>query len=226
VTFKNRAVNAILRVILRTACRTELSQLDKVPQQGPMIIAVNHINFLEVPMIASHVQPKPLTAFIKAETWQNPLLAWLFDTWGGIPLHRGEGDLTAFRVAERALADGRLLAIAPEGTRSPTASLQRAHPGIVLLAQRTGAPILPLVYYGHEDIKRNLKRLRRTPFYVAVGDPFTLVLPERPSADERQTVADEIMCRLAELLPEKYRGVYADLSQASSHYLAPLDPQL
>src|SRR4030042_7007872 len=141
-------VTTSIKNLTRILCNVDDSQLINVPEQGPLIIACNHINFMEVPLIYTHLQPRKVTGFAKAETWDNPAMALLFDLWGAIPIQRGEADTSAFRRALEALKAGKILAIAPEGTRSKHGQLQRGFPGIVMLAHHSGAPILPLVYYG------------------------------------------------------------------------------
>jgi 1-acyl-sn-glycerol-3-phosphate acyltransferase len=161
-----------------------------------------------------------VTGFAKAETWDNPFLRPLFDLWGGIPLERGQADMSAIRAALRALRENRILAVAPEGTRSANGQLGRGKPGIVTLALRSGAPILPLAYFGHEHYMENVRNLRRTPFHVRVGRPFRLTAAgKRLNGELRQQMVDEIMFQLAELLPPEYRGVYRDLSSASQKHL-------
>jgi 1-acyl-sn-glycerol-3-phosphate acyltransferase len=192
----------------------------RVPERGPLIIASNHINFLEVPLVYTHLLPRPVIGFAKAESWDNPFKRVLFDLGGGIPLNRGEADVGAIRQALAALEAGRILAVAPEGTRSGHGRLQRGHPGIVLLALRSGAPVLPLVYYGGERFWGNLGRLRRTDFTIVVGQPFHLDAGgAKPSREVRRQMADEVMYQMAALLPPPYRGVYSDLSAATEEYL-------
>ncbi len=60
-----------------------------VPAQGPLMLVANHVNFLDAPVMYTHLQPRPLTAFVKAETWDNPVMGLLFNIWGGIPIRRG-----------------------------------------------------------------------------------------------------------------------------------------
>jgi len=99
-------------------------------------------------------------------------------------------------------------------------ALQRGHPGVVTIALKSGAPLLPLVFYGGEAIGDNVRRLRRTPFHILVGEPFHVeVDKEKVSRDVRQRIADEIMYRMAALLPPAYRGKYANLNAASNKYL-------
>jgi 1-acyl-sn-glycerol-3-phosphate acyltransferase len=147
-------------------------------------------------------------------------MAALFDMWEAIPLRRGEADHAAIRRALHALREGGILALAPEGTRSGDGRLQRGHPGVVMLALLSGAPLLPVVYYGGEHFRGNLSRLRRTDFHIVVGRPFHLEAGgARVTRDLRQRMVDEVMYQLAALLPPGYRGTYADLSCAAETYL-------
>lgn len=114
----NRLANAFIWALLRVLCRIDDAQVARVPTHGPLIVAVNHVNFLEVPLLATHLQPRPLTGFAKVETWDSPFLAPLANLWDAIPLHRDEVDPDAFRRALSALRAGRIVVVAPEGTRS------------------------------------------------------------------------------------------------------------
>ncbi len=82
-------------------------------------------------------------------------------------------------------------------------------PGVVTMVMRSGVSILPVGFHGYENFWKNLKRLRSTDFHIALGKPFRIHLNgDAPSRDVRQAVADEIMYKIAELLPERYRGHY------------------
>lgn len=213
-------VTTSIKSLTRILCNVDDSQLIHVPEQGPLIIACNHINFMDVPLLYSHLQPRNITGFAKAETWDNPAMAFLFDLWGAIPIQRGQADTKAVRRALEALKEGKILGIAPEGTRSGDGRLGRGHPGIVILAQRSHAPILPIVYYGGEQLRDNLNRLKRTDFHIRVGRTFTLQFSDGKLAREvRDRMVDEIMFQLAELLPEGYRGYYSDLSKLTTNHL-------
>jgi 1-acyl-sn-glycerol-3-phosphate acyltransferase len=185
-----------------------------------LILVANHINFLEVPVVFTRLQPRPVTGLVKSETWDNRAMAYLFNLWGGIPLKRGEADMAAYHLALEALMNGKIVAVTPEGTRSGHGRLQRGHPGIVTLALRSGAPLLPLVYYGNEQFRSNIVRLRRTEFQIRVGRPFCLEAGEQKAMRQvRQVITDEIMYQLAKLLPASYRGVYGNLDAATQNYL-------
>jgi 1-acyl-sn-glycerol-3-phosphate acyltransferase len=215
-----RVVNTSLKVLTRLACRVDDADLRRVPASGPLILVVNHINFIEVPLMYTHLMPRPVTGFVKTETWDNPATAMLFDLWEAIPIRRGEADLGAMRQALSVLQAGGILTVAPEGTRSEHGRLQRGNPGVVMLAQMSGAPLLPVVYYGGEKFKENIKRLRRTDFHIVVGQPFSVhTQGVSMNRQVRQQIADEIMYQLAALLPPAYRGHYSDLAASTQSYL-------
>jgi 1-acyl-sn-glycerol-3-phosphate acyltransferase len=196
------------------------AQLVKVPDRGPLIMVTNHANFLEPPLLYTHLTPRPLAGLAKAETWDNPILRFLANLSGGIPLHRGEADISAMRAALRALAEGRILGVAPEGTRSGDGCLQRGNPGVVFLALHCGAPLLPVACCGTERFWKNLRALRRTEVRFVVGQPFSLHTDgTQVTRQARQEMTDEIMYELARLLPPSKRGAYADMSQATTTHL-------
>lgn len=158
----------------------------------------------------SHLQPRPLTGIAKVETWDNWFMNWVFNLWGAIPIRRGAADIEAIRKSLEALEKGYILAISPEGTRNKTGVLIKAQPGVITLALRSGAPLLPIVHWGGENFSKNIKCLKRTDFHIRVGEPFKLDPgKERVTRHARQQMVDEMMYRLAALLPEQYRGAYS-----------------
>jgi 1-acyl-sn-glycerol-3-phosphate acyltransferase len=214
------ALNGVVRVLTRMACRIDESVFDQTPQEGPLIFIANHVNFIEAPIVRSRMQTQHVAAYAKAETWDNPILGYFFDLWGAIPLRRGEADTKALRLGLEALKEGKILAVAPEGTRSGHGRLQRGRPGVVVLALRSGAPLLPMAVFGAENLISNLKRLRRTDFNINIGNPFLLnARGEKVTREVRQQMTDEIMYQIAALLPPKYRGDYNTLDQATEKYL-------
>ncbi len=218
-------VNTIVKVGTSILCRIDAPDLDKIPRGGPLIVYSNHTGQIEVPLMFAHLQPRPMTGFAKVETWDNWFLRWVFDVWEAIPLHRGEADMVAMRKSLEALEQGMIFVIAPEGTRNKTGALIKAYPGVITLALRSGAPLLPVAHWGGENFLSNLKRWKRTDFHIRVGEPFKLDPGnERVTKETRQQMVDEMMYRLAAMLPEQYRGAYADLENATDKYISNLHP--
>ena len=220
VGFSKQLILVFFRMVTGVIFRIHDAELERVPQQGPLILVANHVNILEIPVIYTRLQPRDLHGLVLSTRWKNPLLAWGLDVSGSIPLERGGINLDAMRRALDVLKDDGMLIIAPEGTRSGSGVLQAGHPGIVPLALKSGAALLPVGYYGSERYRENLVHLRRTDFYLAVGRPFRLASPAGGVTREvRQQMVDEVMYQLAGILPEPYRGNYADVDRATQKYL-------
>lgn len=201
----------ILKLLTTILCRIEVRQLDKVPPHGPLILVTNHVNILEIPILYTRLQPRPISGFFASYRLKSRWMTWLLNTLGGIPVHRGQPDRNALTLAADRIRAGDIFALAPEGTRSGDGRLGRGRAGVLVLALETGAPILPVAFWGSEHWQDNLKRLQRTPFEVAVGEPFVLELGTRtPDRALRQAATDEVMQQIAKLLPAQYRGEYAE----------------
>lgn len=220
MNFTHWLVNFIIRVYTRITCRIDAPDLDKFPLHGPVIAIANHTGQIEVPMLFAHLQPRKLTGWAKIEAWDNWFLHWVFGVWGAIPVRRGAADMNALKLALKALEEGKIFGLAPEGTRNKTGKLIRAMPGTVIIALHSGAPIIPIAHWGGEVYLRNLKRLKRTDFHIRVGEPFKINVDGlKVTGEIRQEIVDDMMYELAKLLPEEYRGVYSDLSKATGKYL-------
>lgn len=212
----------IVKIGTSILCRIDARDLHKVPPRGPLIVYSNHTGQIEVAVLFGQLQPRHLTGWAKAESWNNVFLRWVFNIWGLIPVRRGEGDTTALRQAIAALEKGYIFGIAPEGTRNITGKLKRAHPGTVLLALHSGAPLLPLAHWGGEHFLKNLAQLKRTDFHIRVGEPFYLnVEGIRVTRETRQQIVDEMMYRLAALLPPEYRGEYEKVTESEPVFIKP-----
>jgi 1-acyl-sn-glycerol-3-phosphate acyltransferase len=218
-------INTLIKVGTNIMCSIDAPDLHKVPKSGPLIVYSNHTGQIEVPLIFAHLQPRPITGLAKVETWDGWFLRWVFNLWEAIPIRRGKVDMTAMRMSLKALEKRQILAIAPEGTRNKTGILIKGHPGVITLALRSGAPLLPIVHWGGENFLSNLKRLKRTDFHIRVGEPFKLDPgEERVTREIRQQMVDEMMYRMAAMLPEYYRGAYANLENAKGKYITNLPP--
>jgi 1-acyl-sn-glycerol-3-phosphate acyltransferase len=220
LSIKASIVNGTLKLLTGIGCRIDSEELGKVPMAGPLILVSNHTNFLETPVVIPRLANRPITALAKVESWKSPLFSYLFNIWDFIPIRRGEADLDALNKCVESLQAGKILIVLPEGTRSSKGILQTGHPGVLLMALRSGAPILPLAHYGGEDVWGNLKHFRRTPFTIRVGRKFYLNTGEKAlSREVRKQAMDEIMYQIAALLPEENRGPYSDTSQATQEYI-------
>jgi len=188
-----------------------------LPRGGPLILAANHLSNLDGVVIGGWLTPalgRRIHWLAKKEMLGWPIAGRLLAMSSFHAVDRGRGDVEAFRTAQRILEAGNVLFVFPEGTRSRTGALGRAQEGLAALALRTDAPIVPLAIWGTERVWPR-GRLPRPGGHVVlrIGAPFRLSeLGLRGMADRRaaKTAATEaIMARIARLLPEAYRGVYA-----------------
>jgi 1-acyl-sn-glycerol-3-phosphate acyltransferase len=202
-------VDTAIRLLFRLIARVRPTGLSRIPERGPLIVVTNHINFLEIPLLRFLFKPRQLRGITKAETWNRTASRILANLWGAIPIRRGAVDRRAFARALAELEKGGFIGIAPEGTRSHHGRLGRSNAGVVILAARSGAPVLPVAHWGGEQVFDRLRRLRRTILRVRVGEPIHVPPDAADSRASRERELGRIMSSLAALLPPHYRGAYA-----------------
>lgn len=202
----------LIRVLFNLIADLEVKGYEHLPKEGSFVIATNHLGFVDVPIAYYSLNRWDLFVLV-GEKWQDMGLArWVGRYFNFIFIDRFNPDLKALRKVIALMEEDNILVIAPEGTRSRTGALIEAKPGVSYLATKLNRPILPVALTGTEDANliRNLKRLRRSHITVTAGPAFTLPPLPRENRDEAlKRYTDEIMCRIAVLLPEKYRGFYA-----------------
>ena len=213
-----RTLRSTFRVVLNTGARVTISGYEHIPQEGAAIVVTNHIGRLDA-MLGVILSNRDDIILMIADKYSTvPLWRWLGDNLDAIWLDREEADFHALREVFRRLKNGGILGIAPEGTRSKTEALMPGKPGSAYLAARSGAVIIPVGVVGTEDriVKHRLKRFKRLDIDINIGEPFTLPpLPRKDKEEFLQQSTDEIMCRIAALLPPEYRGVYADYARVA-----------
>ncbi len=202
----------LVRVILRLIAQVEIHSIENLPQEG-FILAANHLGRLDSAILYYAIDREDIIMPV-AEKYKNH---WFFGplvrSLGGFFINRFDADLVAIREILRRMKKGGIFVIAPEGTRSKSESLQRAHPGVAFFASKSGAPVVPIAITGTEDrvVLENLKRFRRSRIVVRAGRPIQVRLDQALRREQAlQDATDDLMCRIAAMLPEKYRGVYAN----------------
>jgi len=201
----------LIRSIMNLIATVEIHGYENLPQSGAFVIATNHLGILDSAML--YYALDRWDVFIPvAEKWeQNPLFRFLGKYFNLIFIDRFNPDLKALRRIIKLMEQGNILVIAPEGTRSRSATMAEGKPGVSYLAAKLNRPVVPVGLAGTEDqvILDNLKHLRRSHIVVHAGQHFSL--PPLPAKDRDAALrqfTDEIMCHIAALVPEKYRGVY------------------
>ncbi len=218
-----KAAAIVIRTILHLICKIDRKELKKIPQKGPFIVAMNHINFLEVPMIMVELFPRKIHGIAKKETWDNRIIGWVANSWEALSIDRDGSTAETFRQARKILEKGHFLLIAPEGTRSLDGKLHVGKPGVISIALHSKVPIIPVAHFGGEKVYKNLKTFKRTKFNFRVGTPIVLQPDGKADQNKRKYFTDQLMYRIAELLPEEYRGIYSNLDNISKNEILEID---
>ncbi len=213
----------ILRFLIRRIGFTVLAKvdgvegLDNIPAHGPAILMINHIAFID-PILVLHLVPRNIVPLAKVEVYEYPIIGIFPRIWGVVPVRREEFDRQAVQGALQVLRAGEIILVAPEATRSP--QLQEGKEGVAYLASRANAPIIPVAIDGTKGFPTLplTRRWRGPGAIVRFGRPFRY-LPElgRPDRGLLRQMTDEAMYILAGMLPERRRGVYADLTKATQN---------
>ncbi len=208
-----QAVRNTFRLGLKAIANVSIAGYEHVPQEGAAIMVMNHLGRLDAMLAVGLSERDDIILMIADKYNDHPLWSRLGNSLDAIWLNRDEADFQSLREVLKRLKAGGILGIAPEGTRSTSEALAPGKPGAAYLAARSGVPILPVGVHGTEDrvVSDRLHHLQRLDIQINIGEPFTL--PPIPRGDRDAFLAqgtDEIMCRIAALLPPVYRGVYAE----------------
>ncbi len=202
-----------IRLIIRLTLRLHVIGAEKVPAGGAYIIVSNHLGRLDPALVYYYLDRDDLVLLVAEKYAKVPFIPWVVRQLNSMFIDRFNPDIKTVREALNRLKTGSALVLAPEGTRSQTEALLEGRPGASYLAVKANATIIPVAITGTEDrvVKANLRRLRKSDVTLRVGDAFTLPpLPTSHRDQALQAATEEMMCRIAALLPPAYRGFYAD----------------
>ncbi len=208
------SLRVILLILFRVLVRLRIDGLNNVPRDGGVLVVSNHLHNAD-PVLISTALPRPMHYMAKKELMTVPVIGRFLRFGGAFPVDRGKADRHAIQMATDRLQQGIAVGMFPEGTRSVSRRIERVLPGAGLIALRGNVPILPVAIVGSERLPFNgAKQMHdshggRWRVTITIGEPFTLPLKpdgKRMSSEEAITMAME---RVAALLPESYRGIYA-----------------
>jgi len=209
---KYKTLRSIVRFLMKLIADIEIHGLEKLPE-GNVIVAANHLGRLDTAALLCVLDREDIIMPVAEKYKNHPLYGAIGRAANAIWLNRFDADYSAFRQILDRMKQGGILVIAPEGTRSKTEALQEGKMGVAFLASKSGYPVLPVAVTGTEDrlIVENLKHFRRSKITATAADLFYIDIPKGKGREKAMRQAtDEIMCQIAVLLPESYRGVYAD----------------
>lgn len=206
-------VTAVFRLFFHILARIKMTGKENIPYGKPYVVAMNHISIFDPPLIGSF-WPELLEIIGGADVFERPVQGQVLKLYGVIPVHRGEYDRALMQRVITAIKSGYSLLIAPEGARSHVTAMRRALPGIAYIVEKTQVPVVPAGVVGTtDDFWQRAKRGEKPQLEMRIGSPFYLPrITEKGGGrrEARQRNADLVMQHIAGLLPEDYRGVYAD----------------
>ncbi|NLH98458.1 MAG: 1-acyl-sn-glycerol-3-phosphate acyltransferase [Chthonomonadales bacterium] len=202
MTLFYRVIRDAARLLFVAVGRTRVIGHENIPESGGVIVACNHVSYLDPPLVGSNIR-RECAFMARHDLWRNRLFGAIISRLNAFPVHRDTADRAAIRAALEVLNKGLVLVLFPEGTRSSDGLLQHPEPGLALIVQRSSAPIVPTAVVGPEVMwPPGAKRLRRVPLSVVFGTPRRFE-PGTP----RDRILDCIMEDIAELLLQHRPGI-------------------
>ena len=210
--------NFLLGPILKAIFRPWVRGMENIPTNGAVILASNHLSFSDSIFLPLQSR-RPVVFLAKSEYFtgkgiKGALTRWFFKSTGQLPIDRsgGKASEASLNTGLRVLAQGQVLGIYPEGTRSPDGRLFRGRTGIARMALESKVPVIPVAMIATEKVQpigRKLPRIRRIG--IIVGEPLDFSRFDGMEGDRviLRAVTDEIMYELMKLSGQEYVDTYA-----------------
>ncbi len=210
--FLYRIVWLLAWVFMHVVCRYRVEGREHIKGLSvsePLLIVSNHLSWYD-PLLLGLIFPRRVWFFTKAEAFRWPIAGWLIRYTEQIAVHRGEGDRVALECAVAYLRANKALVVFPEGTVERQEHMIAAHTGVAVIAVRANATVVPVALSGTRRILRSHGGWRPC-VSVSIGTPYVPVLPEgAPRKVGIQMLTDEMMGKIAEMLPVERRGIYKE----------------
>jgi 1-acyl-sn-glycerol-3-phosphate acyltransferase len=205
-------IRGVLAFVIRRIARLDISGAENIPARGPALLVFNQLSILDTPLITMLGNRRDITGLVARDYRRNLVYRFLIGEGGAIWIRRNASDHTALKSALDALANGWVLGISPEGRRSRTGGLMKGNPGPAFLGKHSGVPVVPVAITDTHRVGASLLRARRARVTVRIGPPFRLApFDHRGRREQLREDTELIMSRIAGLLPDRYRGEYADV---------------
>ena len=210
--------NFLLGPILKALFRPWVRGMENIPTSGPVILASNHLSFSDSIFLPLQSR-RPVVFLAKSEYFtgkgiKGALTRWFFKATGQLPIDRsgGKASEASLNTGLRVLAQGQVLGIYPEGTRSPDGRLFSGRTGIARMALESNVQVIPVAMIDTEKVQpigRRLPRIRRIG--IIVGEPLDFSRFDGMEGDRviLRAVTDEIMYELMKLSGQEYVDTYA-----------------
>jgi len=224
VPLKNRVfrffIKPAFRLLFRALAHITITGKENIPYGQAYMVAINHVSLYDPPFVIA-LWPEMLEAMGASDIWKKRGQNLLVEYYGGIKVHRGEYDRNLIDVVVNVLDSGYPLAIAPEGGRTHKPGMREAMPGIAFILERARVLVVPVGVVGTtDDFAKKAFGFKRPKIEMHIGKPFHLPPIEGKGSERRearQRNTDLVMEHIAALLPEEYRGVYANRTIVDSN---------
>jgi 1-acyl-sn-glycerol-3-phosphate acyltransferase len=210
MTFLWQVMRPLAVCLIRPAFRVKVVGRQHIPKKGAAILASNHLSALDHVVLPMATR-RTIINISKAEHFQKPVKAWFFRQWGIIKLQRGSGDKAALEAAKKAIRDGNLFCIYPEGTRSLDGKLHKGHTGVARLALEMRVPVIPCGMVGTFEAKPKggkTKYFSKTAAVIGPPLDFSKYWGMHEDKEVCRKVTDEIMHAIAAVSGQEYVDEY------------------
>lgn len=184
-----RIFRTIIGFILKCVFCIRVHGKENMPKEGALIVAMNHKSFWDGPLAAT-VLPRQFAIMAKKELFSIPVVGAVVRWAGGFPVSRGTGDLGAIKAALSALKKGKAMAIFPEGTRVRKGQEHKAKAGFVMIAEKTGVPIVPVAISGRYIPFSGMHVYIDKPVYIKGDDG------EKLTGEQMQEISDYLLHKI------------------------------
>ena len=192
----------LIGIFARTVFRFRIIGHENIPKAGGIIIASNHLSYLDIPLLGYSIG-RDADYMAKKELFSIPVLGLLIRILGGFPVDRERLDRSTIREAIKRLKSGRVLVIYPEGTRSPNGRLQPAKPGVGMIVRMSRAKVIPVAVTGTDKaLPRGSWMVRRAHITIEFGKPidFSSVIENTGEKGDIEKITKIIMDNISTLI--------------------------
>lgn len=210
--------NGLLGPLFSTVFRPHIEGVDNIPREGPAIIVCNHLSFVDSVFLPLAV-PRRMSYLAKSDYFtgkgvRGAIVKWFFTASGQLPIDRagGKASEASLNTGLQVLAEGRILGLYPEGTRSPDGRLYRGRTGVARMVLEAHVPVIPMAVIGTDKVMPLGERVPRVKkVTVRMGEPLDFSRFEGMEGDRfvLRSITDEIMYRINQLSGQEYVDVYA-----------------
>ncbi len=205
MTLLYRVARSAAWMAFKALGRTRIIGHEHIPDDGGVIVACNHVSYLDPPLVGSSIH-RECAFMARHDLWKSKLLGKLISRLNAFPVHRDTADRKALRTAVESLEKGLVLVLFPEGTRSKDGRLQEAQAGVALIIQLSQAPVVPCIVVGPEVmLPVHAKVPRPTQLTVVFGNPIFFT-PDSSRDEVLRTVMGSIAGLLTRYRPNLPAG--------------------